>query len=224
MELALLITTPGFVHIFEEIVNQMDSKSLFTSCLVCKDWWKVIQNHPQRWRKFIRRIRIKEAIIHPDFHGIMKGVEAKKGLKELCLVLRQFSEDKPRIGILNQILNRLSLVKPYGAKYLGLDSPEFGMNMRDFGFFKLVFGDLKRLQYFWPYLPNKNPVFISDKFSTLHILAKLGDVEIFQFIAERLDEVTPYRSMSVKDQLDIASQKEHFGMVQIIGDKLQNPN
>ena len=166
MELALIITTSGFVHIFEEIINQMDSKSLFTSCLVCKDWWKVIQNHPQRWRKIIRRIRIKEAIIHPEFHGIMKGVEAKKGLKELCLVLRQFSEDKPRIGILNQILNPLSLVKPYGAKYLGLDSPEFGMNMRDFGFFKLVFGDLKRLQYFWPYLPNKNPVFISDKFST----------------------------------------------------------
>ena len=150
MELALLITTQGFVHIFEEIINQMDSKSLFTSCLVCKDWWKVIENHPQRWRKIIRRIRIKEALIHPDFRGIMKAVEAKKGLKELCLVLRQFSEDEPRIGILNrilnQILNRLSLVKPYGAKHLELDSPEFSMNMRDFGFFKLVFGDLKRLQ------------------------------------------------------------------------------
>ena len=98
------------------------------------------------------------------------------------------------------------------------------MNTTDSGFFKLVFGDLKRLEYFWPHLPNKNPKFFRDEFSTLHILAKLGHVETFQFIAERLDKVTPYRSMSVKDQLDIASQKEHFGMVQIIGDKLQNPN
>ena len=106
-------------------------------------------------------------------------------------------------------------------KTVNADYP--GLNLPDSKFFKLVFCDLKRLQYFWPYLPNKNPVFISDKFSTLHILAKLGHVETFQFIAERLDEVAPYRSMTVKDQLDIASQKEHFGMVQIIGDKLQNP-
>jgi len=207
MELALLITTQGLVHIFEKIINQMDSKSLFKSCLVCKDWWKVIQNHPKRWREVIRRIRIKVALIHPDFHGITNGVEAKKGLKELCLVLRQFSEDRPPIGILNP----------------GLFYP--GLNMRDFSFFKLVFGDLKRLQYFWPYLPNKNPVFIRglNRRSTLHILAKRGHVETFQFIAERLDEVTPYRSMSVKDQLEIASQKGNFGMVQIVEDKLQNP-
>ena len=72
----------------------MDSKSLFKSCLVCKDWWKVIQNHPKRWRIVIRRIRIKEALIHPDFRGIMESVEAKKEIKDLVLVLRQFREDK----------------------------------------------------------------------------------------------------------------------------------
>jgi len=220
MEFALLITTKGLVHIFEEIINQMDSKSLFTSCLVCKDWWKVIQNHPKRWREIIRKIRIKDSLIHPDFRGIMKGVEAKKGLKELCLVLRRFSEDK-EIEILN-LRAKYGLVSVPGLVY-----PGFGMNMRDLGFFQLVFGDLKRLQYFWPYLPNKNPLFISDEFSTLHILAKLGHVKTFQFIAERLDEANPYRSMPVKDQLKygffIASQKKHFGMVQIIEDKLQNP-
>jgi hypothetical protein len=67
MELALLITTPGLVHIFEEIINQMDTKSLVASSLVCKDWWKVIQNHPKRWRCIIRKICIKEALIYPDF-------------------------------------------------------------------------------------------------------------------------------------------------------------
>jgi hypothetical protein len=83
MELALLITTQGFVHIFEEIINQMDSKSLFEARLACKDWWKVIENHPKGLRQIIRRIRIQEAIIHPDFHGITNGVEAKKGI-EFC--------------------------------------------------------------------------------------------------------------------------------------------
>ena len=101
MELALLITTQGFVHIFEEIINQMDSKSLFEARLACKDWWKVIENHPKGLRQNIRRIRMQEVIIHPDFHGITNGVEAKKGLKELCLVLRRFSEDRPPIGFLN---------------------------------------------------------------------------------------------------------------------------
>ena len=132
----------------------------------------------------------------------------KKGLKELCLVLRRFSEDRPPI----RFLNPAGLVHQYYP----------GLNMGDSSFFKLVFCDLKRLQYFWPYLPNKNPVFISDKFSTLHILAKLGHVETFQFIAERLDEVIPYRSMKVKDQLEIASRNRNFGMVLIIF-KLQNP-
>jgi len=213
MELAILITTQGFVHIFEEIINQMDSKSLFEARLACKDWWKVIENHPKGLRQIIRRIRIQEAITNPDFRGITNGVEAKKGLKELCLVLRRFSEDRPPIGFLNPR-------SVYAHYYPGLNLP-------DSKFFELVFCDLKRLQYFWPYLPNKNPVFIcgSNLNSTLHILAKRGHVETFQFIAERLDEVTHYRSMSVKDQIYIASRNRSFGiMVQItIEDKLQNP-
>ena len=94
MELALLITTPGFVHIFEEIVNQMDAKSIFTCPLVCKSWWQVIQNHPKWWRCIIRRIRIKKALIHPDFRGIMQSVEAKKDIRNLGSVLKQFCEDK----------------------------------------------------------------------------------------------------------------------------------
>ena len=97
MELALLITTPGFVHIFEEIINQMDSKSLVSSSLVCKNWWQVIQNHPKRWRCIIRRIRIKEALIYPDFRRIVQSVGAKKeDIKELGLVLRQFCETEDK--------------------------------------------------------------------------------------------------------------------------------
>ena len=119
MELALLITTPGLVHIFEEIINQMDTRSVVSSALVCKDWWKVIQNHPKMWREVIRRIRIKEALIHPDFHGIMESVEAKKEIKALALVLRQFCEDE-------RIRSRA-----YGSN---LDiSYSVGMNMRDSG-------------------------------------------------------------------------------------------
>jgi len=208
MELALLITTQGFVHIFEEIINQMDSKSLLEARLACKDWWKVIENHPKGLRQTIRRIRIQEPITHPDFRGITNGVEAKKGLKELCSVLRRFSEDRPPIRFLN----------PAGLVYQYYPV----LNMGDSSFFKLVFCDLKRLQYFWPYLPNKNPVFIcvSNQYSTLHILAKRGHVETFQFIAERLDEITHYRSMSVRNQLHIASQNKIFGMVvQIFEDK-----
>ena len=59
------------------------------------------------------------------------------------------------------------------------------------GFFNLVFGDLKRLEYFWPHLPKKNPMFFHDEYSALHILARVGHVETFQFVAERVDEVNP---------------------------------
>jgi hypothetical protein len=94
MELALFITTPGLVHIFEEIINQMDTRSVVSSALVCKDWWKVIQNHPKRLRIVIRRIRFKKALIYPDFRESMESVEAKKEINALVLVLRQFCEDK----------------------------------------------------------------------------------------------------------------------------------
>ena len=97
------------------------------------------------------------------------------------------------------------------------------MNTTDSGFFKLVFGDLKRLEYFWPHLPNKNPKFFRDEFSALHILAKLGHVETFKFIAEKVDNVNPY-SISTDTPLFLANQEKHFGIVQIIQDKLQNPN
>ena len=114
MELALLITTPGFVHIFEEIINQMDTKSIFTCPLVCKSWWQVIQNHPKWWRCIIRRIRIKKALIHPDFRGIMQSVEAKKDIRNLGSVLKQFCEDKRTYT---------------GEKFEDIQ----GMNMRDSG-------------------------------------------------------------------------------------------
>ena len=210
MELALLITTPGFVHIFEEIINQMDSKSLVSSSLVCKNWWQVIQNHPKRWRCIIRRIRIKEALIYPDFRRIEQSVGSKKDdIKELGLVLRQFceTEDKRTCS---------------GAKFEGIA----GFYTRDSGFFKLVFGDLKRLRYFWPHLPNKNPMFFNDEFSTLHILAKLGHVETFQFIAERVDDVNPSLATPYQHVTPLFAAKlfKHFGIVQIIEDKLQNPN
>ena len=209
MELALLVTTPGLVHIFEEIVNQMDTKSVFRSSLVCKSWWQVIQNHPKRWRCVIRRIRIKEVLIHPDFRGILESIEVKKELKDLGLVLRQFSENK-RIEILNP-----------GAKFKDI----LGMNTADSGFFQLVFGDLKRLKYFWPHLPNKNPMFFREEFSALHILAKLGHVETFQFIAEKVDKVNPCLPDNQRiTPLFLANKQRQFGIVQIIQDKLQNPN
>ena len=107
----------------------------------------------------------QEALIYPDFRRIVQSVGAKKeDIKELGLVLRQFceTEDKRTCS---------------GAKFEGIH----GLYTRDSGFFKLILGDLKRLQYFWPHLPNKNPMFFNDEFSTLHILAKLGHVETFQF-------------------------------------------
>ena len=157
MEPALLITTPGFVHIFEEIINQMYErssaaveKSIFNSSLVCKSWWQVIQNHPIRWRCVINRIRIKETLFHRDFRGgIMESVDFKKELEELGLVLKQFCEDKSRVEILSPIPGN------YQTSFRHPDSC----------YFKLVFGDLKRLKYFWPHLPNKNPMLFHDMYS-----------------------------------------------------------
>ena len=151
MEFALLITTPGYVHIFEEVLDHLDKKSLFLCPLVCRDWWQVIQNHPKYLRSVIRMIRIKKALVHSDFNGVMKNVEEKRDLKNLEIVLRQFYEEK-------------QIVDPETTPF----------NMRDFGFFSLVFGDLQRLKYFWPYLPNKNPLFHKGQWSALHVIADKG--------------------------------------------------
>ena len=80
-----------------------------------------------------------------------KNVEEKRDLKNLEVVLRQFYEEK-------------QIVDPETTPF----------NMRDFGFFSLVFGDLHRLKYFWPYLPNKNPLFYEGQWSALHVIANKG--------------------------------------------------
>ena len=59
---------------------------------------------------------------------------------------------------------------------------------------------------------------IQNNFCTQHVLLMFCKKE------ELLTKIYLYRSMSVKDQLEIASQNRSFGMVQItIEDKLQNP-
>ena len=69
-------------------------------------------------------------------------------------------------------------------------------------------------------------MFFNDEFSTLHILAKLGHVETFQFIAERVDNVNPCHATPYEyiTPLFYAKRFKHLGIVQIIEDKLQNPN
>ena len=137
---------------------------------------------------------------------IVQSVGAKKeDIKELGLVLRQFCETEDK--------QTCSVAKLEGIPFV----------TRDSGFFKLVFGDLKRLKYFWPHLQNKNPILFHDQYSALHILAGVGHVETFQFVAERVDKVNPTNQYG-ETPLDIAKTKKHFGIVQMIEDKLQNPN
>ena len=66
-------------------------------------------------------------------------------------------------------------------------------------------------------------MFFHDEYSALHILARVGHVETFQFVAERVDKVNPTNQYG-ETPLDIAKKKKHFGIVQMIEDKLQNPN
>ena len=194
----------------------------------------------------------------------MESVETKKELKELGLVLKQFCEDKPRdsastYDVFLQLTGSNTRDPNFMNDFRNFPASNF---MTDFEiveienehrrreaaraaareqvsseaeYFQLVFGDLKRLEYFWPHLQNKNPTFISVKYSqgqlekhllgysALHILAGLGHGETFQFIAERVDEVNPTNKYG-ETPLDIAKKKKHFGIVQMIEDKLQNPN
>ena len=133
----------------------------------------------------------------------MESVETKKELKELGLVLKQFCEDKPRDSASTYDLflqftgsntsdpNFMNDFRNFPASNFMTDFAivEIGNERRrreaaraaareqvssEVEYFQLVFGDLKRLEYFWPHLPNKNPMFFHDTYSALHILAGQG--------------------------------------------------
>ena len=63
-------------------------------------------------------------------------------------------------------------------------------------------------------------MFFHDEYSALHILARVGHVETFQFVAERVDEVNPSDKYG-RTPLAIAKKNKNFGIVQMIEDKLK---
>ena len=76
-----------------------------------------------------------------------------------------------------------------------------------------VYGTLKRLKFFWPYLSNKNPKIGSNEDTPLHFVAYHGLSDVFDFMIEESQSVeecltknkrgrTPLHNMSKKGHAD----------------------
>ena len=61
----------------------------------------------------------------------------------------------------------------------------------------LVYGSLERLEFFWPYLTDKNPRYGIYNKTPLHFLATHGLTDVVEFMIDHLEDPNPADSFSI---------------------------
>jgi hypothetical protein len=61
----------------------------------------------------------------------------------------------------------------------------------------LVYGSLERLEFFWPYLTDKNPRYGIYNKTPLHFLATHGLTDVVEFMLDHLEDPNPADSFSI---------------------------
>ena len=89
--------------------------------------------------------------------------------------------------------------------------------------FFTVYGDLKRLKFFWPYLDEKNPILTRSGLTPLHLLALNGKEDITKFMVENLVNCNP-KSRNHDTPLYFARKYGHFKIEKMILHKISQDN
>ena len=88
--------------------------------------------------------------------------------------------------------------------------------------FVVVYGNLERLQFFWKYLPLKNPSLTKFNDTALHFAAGKGMTEIVRFMTLNLDDHNPESSVSSgvlgrgRTPIQLAASQGHLDSVKIL--------
>ena len=126
---AKYLTTPAYAEIFEEILLPLKFEDLHNMKKVCPKWNDFINSSPKLCKTIIKKIRQKWLLIHPEMKKIMEEIEKNSEICRFTQILLEFDKEEQ-----NHVMGQLN----------------------ENGFFQLIFGNLERLKFFWPFMDFEN--------------------------------------------------------------------
>ena len=201
-----IFTNQGFDHITENILINLDVKSIWRCRLVCKDLHRFIKSLEKSERlkkndfKLIRRIRWKTFLAHSNWNAVVNLIREEDN----------FYRRQVLIDMLEDYDNQDKILRFDGAI---VDS-----------YLNIVYGTLKRLKFFWPYLSNKNPKLkeqnVNEFFTPFHFVAHHGLSDVADFMVEEIQENIFDRSENGESILPNLSKNGHAEIIRSLQRKI----
>jgi hypothetical protein len=197
-----IFTNQGFNHITENILLILDAKSLWKCQLVCKALHKFIKSLEKSERlkkndfKLIRRIRWKTFLAHSNWNAVVNLIRQEDN----------FYRRQVLIDMLEDYNNQDKILRFDGAI---VDS-----------YLNIVYGTLKRLKFFWPYLSNKNPQISGKKCTPFHFVVNQGLINVAIFMVEEIQENIFDRSENGESILPNLSKNGHAEIIRSLQRKI----
>ena len=129
-----------YSHIFLKILSYLPLGSLYTVFDVCKHWEASFDENAKFIWKKIKEIRMQWCLFNKEFQVIFQQISPDEHLDFVKIMLK-FHSYYP-IGYENSMK-----IKPWGKPR--------GFPGHRFHFMPLIYGEITRLQFFFPYLPEK---------------------------------------------------------------------
>ena len=201
-----IFTNQVFDHITENILINLDVKSIWRCRLVCMDLQKFIKSLEKSEKlkkndfKLIRRICWKKFLAHPNWNAVVD-------------LIRQEDNFYKRRGLID-------LLEAYNnqEEILTFDGPIVD------SYLNIVYGTSKRLIFFWPYLSNKNPKLkeqnVKEYFTPFHFVACYGLSDVADFMVEEIQENIFDRSENGESILHNLSRNGHSEIIRSLQRKI----
>ena len=163
-----IFTNQGFNHITKNILINLDVKSIWKCRLVCKGLHQFIKSLEKSMKlkendfKMIRRFRWKLFLAHPNWKTAFNSIIQEDN----------FYRRRGLIDLLETYSNQEKVLQYHGPI---CDS-----------YLNIIYGSLKRLKFFWPYLSSKNPKIKGD--TPFHFIAYHGLSDVADFMVEKIGE------------------------------------
>ena len=190
-----------FPSIFDLVLKTLDPESMFNCFLTCPEWQNYIIKEDLLFKKVVRRIFFQRVICHPKMKlmkSVLKNIRNNDDeMAKFCQILVEFNKEE-------MLFNWTA----------------------EGSFAQLVYGNEKRLNFFWPYVGGKNPSLAMGSLTILHLLAIKGDANIYKILSGRLKLYNPkiclHPSKCYCDGIqkrtprDIAFRNKHMDIVKYI--------
>ena len=156
----------GFDHLSLKVFGYLDYKSLMQARLTCKNWYELIEASPKLWKIVLLTLRRRYLLINPFWKEMQSKIEVKN-----------------HIGLCKQLMHYQWELFKNAHDWCGLSLFE----VDEQHCICIIYGDLKRLKFFWPYIKDlRHPEQI------MHFAAYFGLQDVLDFLVQELRQKREY--------------------------------